>query len=61
MDFSYFECYVCHKLRCVSIHFPLNKGNFNKKNQKFHAHAIEENESDEEKAREIKTLVKNMY
>ena len=36
----------------ISRHCPLNKYRFKKKNRKFHGHVVEENESDEEKARE---------
>ena len=43
---------MCHKLGHISRHCPLNKNKFKKKNKKFHAHAIEENESDEERTRE---------
>ena len=51
-DYSPYECYTCHKLGHISIHCPLNKNKFKKKNKKFHAHATEENESDEERAKE---------
>ena len=51
-DYSSYECYKCHKLGHISRHCPLNKNKFNKKNGKFHAHATEENDSDEERIRE---------
>ena len=43
---------MCHKLGHISKHCPLNKDKFNKKNQKFNSHAVEQNESDKEKDRE---------
>ena len=51
-DYSSFKLYTCQKLGHIARHCPLNKDKFKKINWKFHAHAIEENESDEEKARE---------
>ena len=51
-DYSSFECYSCHKMGHIARNFPLKKDRFKKKNQKYHAHAAEENESDKERARE---------
>ena len=34
----------------IARHCPLKKDQFKKKNQKYHAHAAEENESDKERA-----------
>ena len=51
-DYSYFKCYTCHKLGHIPRHCPINKDKFKKKNRKFHSHAVEEDGSDEEKARE---------
>ena len=51
-DYSSYECYTCHKLGHISKNCPLNKNKFKKKNGKFHAHATEENDSDEERIRE---------
>ena len=50
--YSSYECYTCHKLGHISIYCPHNTNKFNTKNKKFHAHAIEENDLDEERIRE---------
>ena len=59
-DYSSFECYSCHKMGHIYRHCTLKKYQLKKKNQKYHAHASKENESNKERSTKMKTLVKSM-
>ena len=51
-DYSSFEFYSYHKMGHIAINCPLKKYQFKKKNRKYHANAVEENESYNERVRE---------
>ena len=53
-DYSSFECYSCHNMGHISRNRPLKKDQCKKENWNYHAHAVEENESDKERAKENK-------
>ena len=55
-DYSSYECYTCHKLGHISKHCPLRKNKFKKNRIKFHAHATEENDLDEERIRDNENI-----
>ena len=45
-DLSSFECFICHKMGHIARNCPLKAKQFKKANKKFHAHAIEDDDSD---------------
>ena len=51
-DFSSFECFNCHKMGHISRNCPLKEEQFKKRNKKFHAHIVEDDEPVEEKTNE---------
>ena len=59
-DLSSFECFNCHKMGHISRNCPLKEEQFRKRNKKFHAHVVEDDDPVEEKTMKLKTLVKNM-
>ena len=50
--FSNYEWFTCHKMAHISINFPMKAERVNKK-KRFHAHAVEDNDQeDEERTKE---------
>ena len=52
IDFSSFECFICHKVGHIARNCPLKAKQFKKGNKKFHAHAVEDDDLEKEKINE---------
>ena len=48
-NFPSFECFTCHKMGNIARNFPLKAEHLKKRNKKFHAHAVENDDPFEEK------------
>ena len=52
-DFSSFECFSRHNMGHIARNYPLKAEQLKKRNKKFHAHAVEDDDAIEEKNNEV--------